>query len=45
VKAYGGVDAYIHVFFTSEVVDGERSASQVLFFSKLYYDGKKNQER
>jgi hypothetical protein len=27
MKAYGGVDVYIHVFLTSELVGGERSAS------------------
>jgi hypothetical protein len=28
MKTYGGVDVYIHVFFTSALVGGERSASR-----------------
>jgi hypothetical protein len=28
MKSYGGVDAYFHVFFTSALVAGERSASR-----------------
>jgi hypothetical protein len=28
MKAYGGVDVYTHIFFTSELVGGERSASR-----------------
>jgi hypothetical protein len=28
MKAYGGVDAYIHIFLTSALAGGERSASR-----------------
>jgi hypothetical protein len=28
MKAYGGVDVYIHIFLTSALVGGERSASR-----------------
>jgi hypothetical protein len=28
MKAYGGVDAYIHIFLTSALVEGEWSASR-----------------
>jgi hypothetical protein len=28
MKTYGGVDVYIHIFLTSALVGGERSASR-----------------
>jgi hypothetical protein len=28
MKAYGGVDVYIHIFLTSELIGGEWSASR-----------------
>jgi hypothetical protein len=33
MKAYGGVDVYIHVFLTSALVGAERSASRPYHFT------------
>jgi hypothetical protein len=33
MKAYGGVDVYIHIFFTSALAEGEWSASHPCRFT------------
>jgi hypothetical protein len=35
MKAYGGVDAQIHIFLTSELAEGELSASRPCRFSPV----------